>query len=233
METLLICLLLVYNACLVIFILREKQQSSKQPNEDTDSPIKPTEDVEELVGKSHFKMEKKTPQATKQMPQAATPVESEEVADIDVTFADETDAPVPARLPEDKLDEAFTHVQISDVPLEYGEKETEDEVSMTDYATGVSFEEIGEAMKIADSPVVTEDESRRAGQVFTELEGNELFNQLIKSSSIRARKITELMDYFLSNSISRDGEIAGEVVQLQDTTDVPSDISRFDIRDFV
>jgi len=233
METLLICLLLVYNACLVVFLLREKKESGKHFNEDLESPIKPTEDVEKIVGKSLFKMEKKTPQATIPMSQAATSIESEEVAGIDVTFADETDAPVSARLPEEKLDEAFTHIQISDVPLEYGENETEEETSTTGYATGISFEEIGEAVKIADSPTVTEEEGRRAGQIFNEMEGDELFHRLIKSSSQRARKITELMDYFLSKSISRDGEIAGEVVQLQNTTDVPSGISRFDIRDFV
>jgi hypothetical protein len=233
METLLICLLLLYNACLVVFLLREKRESGKQPNEDMESPIMPTENVAEIVGKSHFKMEKKTPQATIQMPQAATSVESEEVAGIDVTFADETDAPVSARLSEDKLDEAFTHVQISDVPLEYGENETEEETTTTSYAAGISFEEIGEAMRIVNSQTVTKEESCRAGQIFNEMDGDELFHQLIKSSSQRARKITELMDYFLSNSISRDGEIAGEVVQLQNTTEVLSDISRFDIRNFV
>lgn len=180
METLLICLLLLYNAYLVFYLLQEKKQESNQRGNDAAPPIKPTEEVEDIVGKSLFKMEMKTPQATKQMPQAAIPIESEEITDIGVTFADETEKPASARLPDDKLDEAFTHIQISDVPLEYGENETEDEVPTTGYATGVSFEEIGEAMKIADSPAATEDESRRAGRVFTELDGNELFNQLIK-----------------------------------------------------
>jgi hypothetical protein len=41
------------------------------------------------------------------------------------------------------------------------------------------------------------------------------------------------MDYFLSNSISRDGDIAEEVVQLQNTTEIPASMSGFDIRDFV
>jgi len=230
METLLICLLLVYNAYLVFYLLHDKQ---KQCKEDVSPPIKPTEEVEDIVGKSLFKMEMKTPLATKQMPQAAISIESEEITDIDITFADESDQPTPARLPDDKLDEVFTHIQISDVALAYHENEMEDEVPTTGFATGVSFEEIGEAMIVANSPGATEDESHRAGQVFTELEGNELFNQLIKSSTSRSKKITELMDYFLSNSISRDGDTAGEVVQLQYTTEIPTDISRFDIRDFV
>jgi len=233
METLLICLLLVYNAYLVFYLLREKKQENKLQGSEATSPIKPTEEVEDIVGKSLFKMEMKMPLASKQTPQASISIESEEITDIDITFADETDQPTPARLPDDKLDEAFTHIQISDVALAYEENETEDEVPTTGFATGVSFEEIGEAMIVANSPAATENEIHQAGQVFTELEGNELFNQLIKSSSIRSKKITELMDYFLSHSISRDGDIAGEVVQLQYTTEIPTDISVFDIRDFV
>ena len=233
METLLICLLLVYNAYLVFYLLREKKQESNQQRNEAAPLIKPTEEMENIVGKSLFKMELKTPLAPKQMPQAATSIESEEITDIDITFADETDNPIPARLPDDKLDEAFTHIQISDVALAYDENETEDEQPITGFATGVSFEEIGQAMIIAKNPTATEDESHRAGQVFTELEGSELCNQLIESSSSRSKKITELMDFFLSNSISRDGDITGEVVQLQYTTEIPTDISGFDIRDFV
>jgi len=220
----------VYNAYLVFYLLHDKQ---KQCKEDVSPPIKPTEEVEDIVGKSLFKMEMKTPLSPKQTPQAATSIESEEIMDIDITFADETDQPTPARLPDDKLDEVFTHIQISDVALVYEENETEDEVPTTGFATGVSFEEIGEAMIVANNPAATEDESHRAGLVFTELEGNELFELLIKSSTSRSKKITELMDYFLSNSISRDGDITEEVVQLQYTTEIPTDISGFDIRDFV
>jgi len=223
----------VYNAYLVFYLLREKKQESNQQRNEAAPLIKPTEEMENIVGKSLFKMELKTPLAPKQMPQAATSIESEEITDIDITFADETDNPIPARLPDDKLDEAFTHIQISDVALAYDENETEDEQPITGFATGVSFEEIGQAMIIAKNPTATEDESHRAGQVFTELEGSELCNQLIESSSSRSKKITELMDYFLSNSISRDGDITGEVVQLQYTTEIPTDISGFDIRDFV
>lgn len=233
METLLICLLLAYNAYLVFYLLREKKQGVKQQENEATPPVKQTEELEDIVGKSLFKMKMKTPLAPKQTPQAATSIESEEITDIDITFADETDNPTPARLPNDKLDEAFTHIQISDVALAYDANEMEDEDPTTGFATGVSFEEIGEAMIIAKNPTATEDENHRAGQVFTELEGNELFNQLVKSSSTRSKKITELMDYFLSHSISRDGDTAGEVVQLQYTTEIPTDISGFDIRDFV
>jgi hypothetical protein len=233
METLLICLLLLYNAYLVFYLLHEKKQESKQQGDEAEPSIRQAEEVEDIVGKSRFKMEKKTSQATYQMPQAASSTENEYVTDVDVTFADEIEEAVPARLPDDKLDEAFTHVQISDMPLEYEGNEAEDDAMYTSYATGASFEEIGEAVKIAESSTATEEESRQAGRVFSEMEGNELFHQLTKTSSQRTKKITELMDYFLSNSISRDGDVAGEVVQLQNSSEVPASSSGFDIRDFV
>lgn len=233
METLLICLLLLYNAYLVFYLLHEKKQDCKQQEDDAELSVKRSEEAEDIVGKSRFKMEKKTPQATYQMPQAASLTESEYVTSNDVTFADEIEEPVPARLPNDKLDEAFTHVQISDMPLEYEDNEAEDDAMGTSYATGASFEEIGEAVKIAESSTATEEESRQAGRVFTEMEGNELFLHLMKTSSQRTKKITELMDYFLSNSISRDGDVAGEVVQLQNSSEVSASRSGFDIRDFV
>lgn len=233
METLLICLLLLYNAYLVFYLLHEKKQESKQQGDEAEPSIRQAEEVEDIVGKSRFKMEKKMPQATYQMPQAASLPENEYVTDVDVTFADEIEEAVPARLPNDKLDEAFTHVQISDMPLGYEGNDTEDHVEGLAYATGASFEEIGEAVKIAESSTATEEESRQAGRVFTEMEGNELFLQLTKTASQRTKKITELMDYFLSNSISRNGEVAGEVVQLQNSSKVPASKSGFDIRDFV
>jgi hypothetical protein len=234
METLLICLLLLYNAYLVFYLLKEKRQQGQKPHKaDTRLPEKRKLEAEGIVGKSLFKMEAKMPQATNPMPQAATFIESEDIVDMDITFADETDEPSLARLPEDKLDEAFTHVLISDVPVDYGEEETEDSVSDKAYATGASFEEIGQAVATADNLLSTKEEHLRAGRIFTEMEGNELFDQLIKTSSQRAKKITGLMDYFLNNPTSDKECVVSEVVQPQNKDEVPVDINRFDIRDFV
>ena len=49
METLLTCLLLVYNAYLVFYLLREKKHESNQQRADVSPPIKPTEKVEDIV----------------------------------------------------------------------------------------------------------------------------------------------------------------------------------------
>ena len=105
--------------------------------------------------------------------------------------------------------------------------------SITGFASGASFDEIGQAMKVVDSETETKEERLRAGQVFTELEGSEIFKQLTEDSSQRAVKIKELIDCFLGNSITREGEVTRETVQLQNRSEDSAAISGFDIRDFV
>lgn len=234
METLLICLLLLYNAWLVSYILSGKRQKDA-PAAAERPPAKPTRRDEEIVGKSLFKMEVKAPQATIPEPQAAKPDEGEDVTDIAVTFADGKDETPPARLPDDKLDEAFTDIRITDVPVEYAEGEEEKQRTGRQYATGASFEEIGEALKVADNPAATTEERKRAGQVFSEMEGNELFSKMIGSNAQRAKRITGLMDEISNKPISGEGEAVGVSVHPRNKTgvEVPADISGFDIRDFV
>lgn len=234
METLLICLLLLYNAWLVSYILLGRRQKDA-PAAAERPPAKPPRGDEGIVGKSLFKMDVKTPQATIPEPQAAKPDEDEDVTDIAVTFADGKDETPAARLPDDKLDEAFTDIRITDVPVEYAEDEEEKRTTGRQYATGASFEEIGEAVKIADNPAATAEERKRAGQVFSEMEGNELFNKMIGSNAERAKRITGLMDEISGKTISGEGKAIGNVVHPQNKTGVemPADISRFDIRDFV
>lgn len=231
MGTLLICLLLLYNAWLVAYILSGKQQRINSPTEDKPS-IKPPQKTNEIVGRSLFKMEMRTPTTAIPTPQAATSAESEDVTDIAVTFTDGKDETPPARLPDDKLDEAFSDIRISDVPQEYADEE-EDEAPTERYATGVSFEEIGEAVSIVDDPAATQQEQKRAGKIFSEMEGNDLFNKLTKSSPERAKKITGLMDSFSNKPISGKGQATAKLVSQKTITGVPADISEFDIRNFV
>lgn len=234
METILICLLLLYNAWLVSYILSGKRYKDA-PAAAERPPVKPTRRDDGIVGKSLFKMEVKAPQATIPEPQAAKPDEGEDVTDIAVTFADGKDETPPARLPDDKLDEAFTDIRITDVPVEYAEGEEEKQRTGRQYATGASFEEIGEALKVADNPAATTEERKRAGQVFSEMEGNELFSKMIGSNAQRAKRITGLMDEISNKPISGEGEAVGVSVHPRNKTGVgvPADISGFDIRDFV
>ena len=90
METVLICLLLLYNAWLVSYILSGRQRKSPPQVEDK-PPSKPPHRGDDIVGKSRFKMQTKVPQDSRPEPQAAKADEGEEVTDIAVTFADDKD----------------------------------------------------------------------------------------------------------------------------------------------
>lgn len=231
METLLICLLLLYNAWLVTYILFWRKKKDNIPDEER-PPLKPPKREDGIVGKSRFKMESKPPITANEPPSTAIDPKGEDVTDIAATFADEEEETPSARLPDDKVDEAFEDIRSSDVPQEYNEDE---QPTSKGYATGSSFEEIGAAIKVADNPSATPQERKQAGQVFSEMEGNTLFNQIIESSSDRARKIMGLMDENLNKPISGEGEAVKVSVQPQNKTEVkvPDDISGFDIRDFV
>lgn len=232
METILICLLLLYNAWLVAYILLGRQPKNS-PQVEGKPPAKPPQKGDDIVGKSLFKMTTKVPQASIPEPQAAKGEEGEEVTDIAVTFADEKDEAPPARIPDDELDEAFTDIRIEDIPVEYADDEEEKRTPVKRYATGASFEEIGEAVNVADNPAATADERKRAGLVFSEMKDSEFYNKLIENNSQRAKKITGLMDEISGKSISGEGKEVGNVVHPQNTLEVPADISGFDIRDFV
>lgn len=232
METVLICLLLLYNAWLVTYILLDRQRKNT-PQTEEKTPAKLPQKGDDIVGKSQFKMTTKVPQASIPEPQAAKDEEGEEVTDIAVTFADDKSETPPARIPDDELDEAFTDIRIEDIPVEYADDEEGERTPVKRYATGASFEEIGEAVKVADNSAATADERKRAGQIFSELEGNVLFERIIESSPERAKKITGLMDEVSGKSISGEGKKVGNAVHPQNTLEVPADISGFDIRDFV
>jgi hypothetical protein len=233
MMTFLVFLLLLYNAWLVSRLLKSQPLQNKHSEESTQISIATDHQAaDEIVGKSHFKMEPKMPKDTAGTPQTASYPENEDIKNEDVTFADEINETVSKRVPNEKLDEVFTHV-VTTQHQHDEEAEMDEDSSITGFASGASFDEIGQAMKAADSDVATKEEQYSAGKVFTGLEGNELFNQIIDSSSQRATKIKELMDSFLGNSITREGEVTRETVQLQNTSEVPAEIGRFDIRDFV
>lgn len=232
MEIVLICLLLLYNGWLVTYILSGRQQKSSSQAEEK-PPAKTPQKADDIVGKSLFKMQTKVPQTSMQEPQAAKDEEGEEVTDIAVTFADDKSEAPPARIPDDELDEAFTDIRIEDIPVEYVDDDEGERTPVKRYATGASFEEIGNAVNIADNPAATADERKRAGVVFSEMKDSEFYNKLIENSPERAKKITGLMDEVSGKSISGKGKVAGNAVHPQNTLEVPADISGFDIRDFV
>lgn len=203
-------------------------------------------------------MTEKVPVAAVSVPQAATYGESEEVQEEDVTFADEipsqreqngnsfpvmpsaagimqTDGTPPEQIPDDQLDDAFSDIRISDVPVEYdGDGPKKD--ATVGYASGATFEEIDKAVRTAKNPSASEEEQRNAGKVFTQIEGNELFDRLVKSSSSIGSKITGLMDLYLNKPVIPKGgrkEIGQVQPQPIPIPVIPDTVEGFNIRDFV
>lgn len=242
METLLVCLLAGYGVWLAAYLLWEKRQRKQPtPQAKVPPPSRP-DNVPDIVGKSSFRMKPTTPNDAIPTPQAATESENEKPIGNVPTFAPETGKEASARIPDDKLDEAFEHLEIPDVPLEY-EDDDEPEEAMDEemplaaghagYASGVSFEEIDRAVKTAADTSATERERRQAGQVFGRIEGTELFDRLVNSSASVGEKIAGLMDYYLSQPLSNDGDAGTVAFQLPNGTDATDDVAGFDIRDFV
>ena len=242
METLLVCLLAGYGVWLAAYLLWEKRQRKRPtPQANVPPPTRP-DDVPDIVGKSSFRMKPTTPNDAIPTPQAATESGIEKPIGNVPTFAPETEKEASARIPDDQLDEAFEHLEIPDVPLEY-EDDDEPEEAMDEemplaaghagYASGVSFEEIDRAVKTAADTSATEAQRRQAGQVFGRIEGTELFDRLVGSSTSVGEKIAGLMDYYLSQPLSNDGDAGTVALQLPNETDAPEDVAGFDIRDFV
>ena len=233
MTTVLVCLLVLYNAWLVTYLLWEKRQGTGRPEADEPQPKKKTADVADIVGKSLFRMAEKVPMAAVSLPQAATSGESEEVKEEDVTFADGTEKMPMEQIPDDKLDETFSDIRISDVPVEYDGDEPERNTP-TGYASGASFEEIDRAVRTAKNPSASEEERHNAGKVFTRIEGYELFDKLVKSSSSTGNKIMGLMDGYLSKPvIPKGGSNEFPAVHPQTIPVMPDSVEGFNIRDFV
>lgn len=233
MQTLIICLLLLYNAWLVTYIIFGRRRTKDNPTKER-LPFNPPKTDSEIVGKSLFKMTVKEPQVAIREPQATTSTEGEDINDIDATFANEIEEKPSARLSGDELDNAFKDIRMSDVPQEYDEDEQE-RMFVGQYATGASFEEIGGALKIAGNPSATVQERNKAGQIFSDMEGNALFNLIIEKNPNKAKRIMGLMDEISKKFISGEGKAKEVSVQPLNKTEVrvPDDISGFDIRDFV
>lgn len=232
METLLVCLLLGYGVWLAAYFCWEKRQAGKSPLRGAAPPAERMQEPTDIVGKSTFRMKPKAPIAAIPTPQAATKTETEKAMENASTFAPETGSSPSARIPDEKLDEAFEHLEIPDVPLEYeDDDQPEDEEEMPlaagrqGYASGASFEEIAQAVKTAGNASATDAERRLAGQVFGQIGGTELFDRLVSGSADIGEKIAGLMDYYLSPPPA--------AVQPQTITDMPSGFAGFDIRDFV
>ena len=184
----------------------------------TESPSSVSDN--EIIGKSKFKMQPSKTTAATPVPKDSTPEKGVEMSEDDITFEGEkkgrereTDS---ARIPDEKLDEAFTN--LSPDELGYSDDEPEEE-SDRPRASGFSFDEIGEAVHIATKKNPSGKEQQKAREVFAELEDTEFYEKLMAGSTEVSIRIKGLMEIHLKKP-KKDFVI-------------PDKLEDFNIRDYV
>ena len=144
------------------------------------------------------------------IPVATTSPKEEPMENIEPIFAPEESKTVP-QIPNDKLDDAFSNtpedIDIDTVQLKYEEGITEDELDDEDlesnngqvlnYASGFRIDEFKGAIDTIKSTNATNEKRDKAGELFCDIKGSDLFEQLTKNKDSNMSKIKELMDFHL------------------------------------
>lgn len=174
----------------------------------------------EIIGKSKFRMQSPRPTAATPVPKDSTSEKGVEMSENDITFdsenKDSEQETGSARIPDEKLDEAFK--SLSPDELGYSDDEPEEESDRL-RASGFSFDEIGEAVHIATKKNPSGKEQQKAREVFAELEDTELYEKLMAGSTEVSIRIKGLMEIRLKKP-KKDFVI-------------PDKLEDFNIRDYV
>lgn len=219
METFFIILLVLFNIWTIYFYTKyyvPREEISDIKVEET--PIDPME----LVGKSLFKVpdKKKHDEEVKHQNVDA----SEAVSENDVTFEDEKKQRTSAQIADEDLDEAFEDVRVKDIPMEYKDEDSEE---IPPQATGTPFEDIDLAVRTVKKKTSTQEEKVKAGNVFHEMEGNELFEKLINNTEL-VEQINESIDLAM-----REMEEKKQILSKKESLELPDKYEDFNFLDFV
>lgn len=179
MFRIVLVLLLLYLLWLLLFLFYERKRRKKG-----EIPQKPFQTVSEaeIIGKSRFKLSHSTPQ-----------VRSYPKGEAEAKKAS-TFAPENGQEPDDLPD-------IDEIPLTYESSdsssfEEEDEElpiqGESEYATGIDFERVLEALAVIHRHAHTEAERQRTGDTLSELEGTHLMETL-RSDEKRSATIDEII----------------------------------------
>ena len=184
MYRIVLALLLLYLLWLLLFFLYERRKRKNRAIEK-----KPCQMVSEaeIIGKSHFKLSHSTPQVR------SYPKDEAEAKKAS-TFALEN-GQEPSEEPDDlpDIDEIPLVYESSDAPSFEEEEDEELPVSgKSEYATGIDFERVLEALSVIHRHAHTEAEQQRTGDTLRELEGTQLMETL-RSDAKRSATIDEIV----------------------------------------
>ena len=183
MYRIVLVFLLLYLLWLLLFLLYEGKRRKKGT-----PPKEPCQTVHEaeIIGKSRFKISHSTPQV-RSYPKG------EAEAKKDSTFALEN-GQEPSEEPDERPD-------IDEIPLTYESSdsslfEEEDEElpiqGKSEYATGIDFERVLEALSVIHRNASSIAERQRSGETLTELEGTRLMETL-RSDKVRSSTIDDIV----------------------------------------
>ena len=184
MYRIVLVLLLLYLLWLLLFFLYERRKRKNRAIEK-----KPCQMVSEaeIIGKSHFKLSHSTPQVR------SYPKDEAEAKKASI-FALEN-GQEPSEEPDDlpDIDEIPLTYESSDAPSFEEEEDEELPVSgKSEYATGIDFERVLEALSVIHRHAHTEAERQSTGDTLRALEGTRLMETL-RSDAKRSATIDEIV----------------------------------------
>ena len=183
MYRIVLVFLLLYLLWLLLFLLYEGKIRKKGA-----SPKEPCQTVceAEIIGKSRFKISHSTPQV-RSYPKG------EAEAKKTSTFAHEK-GQEPSQEPDDlpDIDEIPLTYESSDSPSFEEEEEELPIQGESEYATGIDFERVLEALSVIHRNASSIAERQRAGETLTELEGTRLMETL-RSDKVRSSTIDDIV----------------------------------------
>ena len=183
MYRIVLVLLLLYLLWLLLFLLYERKRRKKGT-----PPKEPCQTVREaeIIGKSRFKL-------SHSVPQVRSYPKDEAEAKKASTFAVEN-GQEPSEEPDDlpDIDEIPLTYESSDSPSFEEEEEELPIQGESEYATGIDFERVLEALSVIHRNASSIAERQRSGETLTELEGTRLMETL-RSDKVRSSTIDDIV----------------------------------------
>lgn len=183
MHRIVLVLLLLYLLWLLLFLFYERKRRKKGAIEK--KPCQTVNEVE-IIGKSRFKL-------SHSVPQVRSYPKGEAEAKKASTFAVEN-GQEPSEEPDDlpDIDEIPLTYESSDAPSFEEEDEELPIQGESEYATGIDFERVLEALSVIHRNASSIAERQRAGETLTELEGTRLMETL-RSDKVRSSTIDDIV----------------------------------------
>jgi len=240
MKSIFITAFVIYILWVVLYLLWER--FSRTPGKQSlvsKKPFSENTDDNDIMGKSTFDLRHSLPEATKQENQK-NGMEKEDI------FARPFEVKPPVRVPDDELDETFSHATENNipmdisVPLEYNSNYDDDDLvgdeeeswllGNVTLAEGSTFEQLGANIRtVVHHQTATLPEKEEAGGMLLEIRQTDMFEQLVQSAPGRKDIVSQVINLHLAAYHRRLNE---SIIAGHDTTggEVPGN---FDIKNFM